>query len=62
MSCVEQINVIHPDYLKLTKVEIDRTLVVHVTNLRLKLIEIDLEEHREPGGGNFFSLFIFKEI
>ena len=60
MSFVEQLNLIHPGYLKLKKVEIDRTMVV--TNLRLKLIEIDLEEHREPREGDFFSLLIFKEI
>ena len=60
MSFVKQINVIYLGYLKLTKVEIDEMLVV--TNLRLKLIEIDLEEHREPRGGDFFSLLIFKEI
>ena len=59
MSCSKQINVVHPGYLKLTMVEVNGPLVQ--TELRLKLIETDLEEHSDPEGyvllHNFVDLF-----
>ena len=59
MSCAVQINVVHPGYLKLTKVEVNGQLVL--TELGLKLIKTDLEEHSEPEGcvllHNFVNLF-----
>ena len=59
MSCAKQINVVHPGYLKLTMVEVNGPLVL--TELGLKLIETDLEEHSDPEGcvllHNFVDLF-----
>ena len=59
MSCAKQINVVHPGYLKLTKVEVNGPLVL--TELGLKLIETDLEEYCDPEGcvllHNFVNLF-----
>ena len=55
-SCAEQINVVHPGYLKLTKIVVDGPLIV--TELGLKLFKIDLAEHSEPRGGVLVDKFV----
>ena len=56
MYCAEQINVVHPGYLKLTKVEDDGPLVL--TELGLKLIKTDPKEHSEADGGVLLHKFV----
>ena len=56
MYCAEQINVVHPGYLKLTKIEVNGPLVL--TELGLKLIKTDPKEHSESEGGVLLQKFV----
>ena len=56
MYCAEQINVVHPGYLKLTQIEVEGPLVL--TELGLKLIKTDPKEHCEADGGVLLPKFV----